>query len=147
MRVAIILVIILSATFADAADVLVNVRSVADDRGEIVVGICSADMFVGGTCAYRGTAPARPGAVSVRVPGVMPGTYAVRACHDQNGNHRIDRNLLGNPLWMAMALETTRASCVPPAKLCRCLDHGGRGRGGDWIDAALLTVMGRRRGR
>jgi uncharacterized protein (DUF2141 family) len=44
----------------------------------------------------------------------MSGTYAVCACHDQNGNHPIDRNLLGNPPWMAMALETTRASCVPP---------------------------------
>ncbi|MFS2008709.1 hypothetical protein ACCD06_02410 [Azospirillum sp. CT11-132] len=29
-----------------------SVRSVADDRGEIVVGICSADMFIGGTCAF-----------------------------------------------------------------------------------------------
>ena len=52
MREARILVIILSAAFADAADVLVSVRSVADDRGEIVVGICSADMFIGGTCAF-----------------------------------------------------------------------------------------------
>ncbi|MFS2008710.1 DUF2141 domain-containing protein [Azospirillum sp. CT11-132] len=43
----------------------------------------------------------------------MPGTYAVRACHDESGNRRIDRNLLGNPPWMAMALETTRASCLP----------------------------------
>nr|WP_256379223.1 DUF2141 domain-containing protein [Azospirillum sp. TSA2s] len=146
MRVAIILVIILSAAFADAADVLVSVRSVADDRGEIVVGICSADMFIGGTCAYCGTAPVRPGAVSVMVTGVMPGTYAVRACHDENGNHLIDRNLLGNPpggrwLWKRPAHH----AC--PAKLRRCLDHGGRGRGGDGIDAALLTVMGRRRGR
>lgn len=114
MRVPMTLVMILSAAFADAADVLVSVRGVANDRGEIVVGICSADMFIGGTCAYRGTAPVRPGTVSVMVSGVVPRTYAVPAYHDENGNHRIDRNLSGiHSPWSAMVLETTRASSLP----------------------------------
>ena len=115
MRVAIILVMVLFARFAHAADVLVSVHGVANNRGEIVVGICSADVFIGGTCAYGGTAPARPGTVTVMVPGVVPGTYAVRAYHDENGNHRIDRNLLGIPLEGYGFGNDARVVLAPPS--------------------------------
>ncbi|CAO3424846.1 DUF2141 domain-containing protein [Azospirillum doebereinerae] len=115
MRVTIALAVALMAGSADAADVVVHVRGVANDRGEIVVGICAADVFIGGTCAYRGMAPARSGTVPVVIAGVAPGTYAVRAYHDENGNHRIDRNLLGIPLEGYGFGNDARVVLAPPS--------------------------------
>lgn len=91
-------VIALGAGNAAAAEVTVRVRGVANDRGVIVVALCTADVFIGGRCAFRGAAPASSGTVPVVVGAVPPGTYAVRAYHDENANGRIDRNVLGMPL-------------------------------------------------
>jgi uncharacterized protein (DUF2141 family) len=41
--------------------------------------------------------PARPGTVTVSVPGLPAGDYAVAVLHDVNQNHKMDKNLLGMP--------------------------------------------------
>lgn len=121
------LVIFVTGADAGAADVLVRVQGVANDRGEIVVGICTADVFIGGICAYRGTAPARPGMVPIRVAGVVPGTYAVRAYHDENGNHRIDRNMLGIPVEGYGFGNDARPVLAPPSFADAAITVGERG--------------------
>ncbi|WP_448191538.1 DUF2141 domain-containing protein [Azospirillum sp. sgz301742] len=131
MRVAFALAVALigalMARHADAADVVVRVQGVANDRGEVVVGICTADMFIGGTCAHRGTAPARPGTVLVVVAGVAPGTYAVRAYHDENGNRRIDRNFLGIPTEGYGFGNDARVTFAPPSFADAAITVGGGG--------------------
>jgi uncharacterized protein (DUF2141 family) len=41
--------------------------------------------------------PAHPGTVTVIVPDLPPGDYAVAVAHDVNKNHKVDRNMLGMP--------------------------------------------------
>ena len=41
--------------------------------------------------------PAHPGTVTVIVPDLPPGDYAVAVAHDVNKNHKVDRNILGMP--------------------------------------------------
>lgn len=92
------LVLLVAAAPAMAGEVAVRVQGVRNDQGSVVVGVCTEEVFIGGTCAFRATVPAQAGAVTVTVPDVPPGTYAVRVYHDENGNERIDRNFLGVPL-------------------------------------------------
>jgi len=41
--------------------------------------------------------PAHPGTVTVTVPGLHAGDYAVAIAHDVNKNHKVDKNFLGMP--------------------------------------------------
>lgn len=123
----IVLGLFLTAGRVEAADVLVHVRGVANDRGEIVVGVCTAETFIGGACAHRGTASARPGMVSVLVAGVAPGTYAIRAYHDENANHRIDRSFLGIPLEGYGFGNDARPVLAPPSFTDAAITVGERG--------------------
>ncbi len=41
--------------------------------------------------------PAHPGTVTVTVPGLPAGEYAVAIAHDVNKNHKLDKNLFGVP--------------------------------------------------
>lgn len=41
--------------------------------------------------------PAHPGTVTVTVPGLPAGDYAVAIAHDVNKNHKVDKNFLGMP--------------------------------------------------
>jgi uncharacterized protein (DUF2141 family) len=41
--------------------------------------------------------PAHPGTVTVTVPNLPAGTYAVSVAHDVNMNHKLDKNWLGKP--------------------------------------------------
>lgn len=80
-----------------AAALTVTVQGVRNGDGEIVLAVCEEAAYPAGRCAFRVTAPAAEGAVRVAVPDVPPGTYALRAYHDENGNGQLDRNLLGVP--------------------------------------------------
>lgn len=75
----------------------VTVTGVRNAAGHVLVAVCDQASFLAPTCPYRGRAPARPGAVLVRVTGVPAGTYAVQAFHDENDNGKLDRNFLGMP--------------------------------------------------
>ena len=41
--------------------------------------------------------PAHPGTVTVEVPGLPAGNYAVAIAHDVNKNHKVDKNFFGKP--------------------------------------------------
>lgn len=41
--------------------------------------------------------PAQPGTVTVTVPGLPSGDYAVAIAHDVNKNHKLDKNVFGVP--------------------------------------------------
>ncbi|HYG88336.1 MAG TPA: DUF2141 domain-containing protein [Azospirillum sp.] len=127
MRAVIAFVVAMAAGSASAADVTVRVHGVANDHGAVVVGICTEDVFVGGTCAFRGTSPARGGTVPVVITGVAPGAYAVRAYHDENANNRIDRNFLGIPLEGFGFGNDAKVVLSPPsfADAAITVDEGG----------------------
>ncbi|MBB3265676.1 uncharacterized protein (DUF2141 family) [Azospirillum sp. OGB3] len=80
-----------------AAALTVTVQGVRNGDGQVVLSVCEEAAYPAGRCAVRVTAPAAAGTVRVAVPDLPPGTYALRAYHDENGNGQLDRNLLGVP--------------------------------------------------
>ena len=89
--------LVFAAMSARAATVEVTVDGVRGTRGDVLVALCSRAEFLRPHCAWRGHAPAHPGSVVVTIADVPPGLYAAQAFHDENGNGRLDRNILGLP--------------------------------------------------
>ena len=81
---------------AHAASVEVSVTNVLTDKGRVHVELCPEALFLK-DCTLFGEAPARIGTTIVTVRDVPPGTYAVQAYHDENGNGKVDRGLFGIP--------------------------------------------------
>ena len=65
--------------------------------GHVLVAVCARDEFLQPTCRHIARAPAALGAVTVRIAGVPPGTYAAQAYQDENDNGKLDRTLFGIP--------------------------------------------------
>src|SRR5262245_3528442 len=80
-----------------SAELSVLVKGVSNDRGHVVIDVCSRTEFLGPQCCYHGRTPAKPGTVIVNVASVAPGSYAIQAYHDENDNLTVDRNFLGIP--------------------------------------------------
>ena len=57
---------------------------------------------------------ARPGAIAFMFTGLAPARYAVSAFHDENGNGRLDANLLGIPTEGFGFSNDARGSMGPP---------------------------------
>ncbi len=75
----------------------VVVSGVTNARGHIRLAVCTRATFLGAHCPYVASAPARIGAVTLRVDGVAPGEYAVQAFHDEDDVGKIKLSLLGIP--------------------------------------------------
>jgi uncharacterized protein (DUF2141 family) len=104
----------LSATSAQAATVTVTVHGVRDDRGQIVVGVCTRAEFLHDHCDHGTRLPARAGTVTAQVPDVPPGTYAIQAYHDADGNGRLERSFFGLPLEGVGLSHDPRPRFGPP---------------------------------
>lgn len=83
---------------AGAADLSVVVKGVRNGDGRVLVAVCTAATFLKPGCALHASAPAKAGTVTVVVPDVPPGRYALQIFHDENGNKKVDRGLFGVPL-------------------------------------------------
>ena len=83
---------------AAGAELDIAVQEVRNDRGHVLVAVCTEDTFLQADCPHTGRAAAAVGEVVVTVRDIPPGTYAVQAFHDENDNAEFDRNLLGVPL-------------------------------------------------
>ncbi len=84
----------------ETAVLSLTVTNLASGQGTVYVAIYDrADRFLDPE-AKRAAAQvsARQGQVTIRVPGLPPGRYAVAAYHDENDNGRFDQGLLGVPL-------------------------------------------------
>jgi uncharacterized protein (DUF2141 family) len=94
---AILICLALVPSMAWAATVQVTVHGVRNDHGSVLVALCTSADFLRPRCAWKASAPASAGTVTLRIDGVPPGTYAGQAFHDENGNGRLDRSFLGLP--------------------------------------------------
>ena len=76
----------------------VRVHGVRSDAGELVVVLYgdNPDEFLRRRMA-RERVPAHHGSVTVRMPAPRPGTYAVAVYHDENGNRKFDKSMIGLP--------------------------------------------------
>ena len=109
-----------------ASYVNVVVKGVRNAKGQVRADLCTRETFLQGDCAWSGSAPARVGAVTVRIGGVPPGTYAVVAYHDENDNGHVDRNFLGIPTEAVGFSRDAPDRLGPPS----------------WNDAAFVVAPG-----
>jgi uncharacterized protein (DUF2141 family) len=83
-----------------AADLTVTVKSLNATQGAVRVGLFNnADTFLAPNAQINGQmAQAAGDSVTVVFRDLPAGRYALSAFHDENGNGKLDRNVLGNPV-------------------------------------------------
>ena len=86
---------LLLASPASAASLIVRVEGLRSGTGSVYVGVCATALDPS-ACPYGQQRRARPGAETF-IFQVPPGSYAIAAYHDENGNGRLDRNGVGIP--------------------------------------------------
>ena len=91
-----IIALLAASASASAATVQVKIDGVTSDKGALHVAVCDQETFLK-KCKLTASAPARVGSVTIDVPNVPAGTWAVLAYHDANGNNELDRNFVGMP--------------------------------------------------
>lgn len=79
-----------------AATLQVKIDGVASGKGKLRVAVCDESSFLK-KCTIGALAPAHTGTVTVDVPDVPAGNWAVMAYHDENDNQKLDRNEMGIP--------------------------------------------------
>ena len=94
-KLSIIALLALSAS-ASAATVQVRIDGVTSAKGVVQVAVCDEANYRK-DCKLTATVPARTGFVTVDVPNVPAGTWAVLAYHDENSNKTLDTNFVGMP--------------------------------------------------
>jgi uncharacterized protein (DUF2141 family) len=88
--------LIAAAPAAPGGAIIVDVAGVRSDQGMIRVSVCPRAKFLG-DCPWFASAPAHAGAVSVTLPDIPPGRYAVQAFHDADGDGKLARYWFGLP--------------------------------------------------
>ena len=92
------LALVLGVPAAHAAPLTVVVDNVCSAKGEIDLTVyVAADWLSTRTDGRDRQLPAKVGSVTFHFD-LPPGTYAIAAFHDANGNGKFDKNLLGWPL-------------------------------------------------
>jgi len=94
-KLSIIALLALSAG-ASAATVQVKIENVRSDKGVLQVAVCDEANYRK-DCTLTATVPAHTGSVTVDVPNVPSGTWAVLSYHDENTNKKLDTNFIGMP--------------------------------------------------
>lgn len=101
----------------------VTVSGIRVATGKIVVAVCPERQFLK-TCVYSRDAPARAGDVTVVMPAVPPGRYAVQVLADANANGRLDRNFVGIPREGVGFSNNAMRRFLPPRFAAAAFDHG-----------------------
>jgi len=99
LRLIALLLLLLGARPAAAADLTVYVDEIRNDHGRLYVTLFNgASTWLDGKQSFKDdSAPAHPGRVSVTFHDVPPGHYAAVTFHDENGDTVMDYDLLGLP--------------------------------------------------
>jgi uncharacterized protein (DUF2141 family) len=80
-----------------AADLDLKIDNVKEPLGELRVGVFGSEGDYRKTAVKEVKAPATGGSVSIRIPGLGAGEYAITIFHDRNANQKLDSNMLGMP--------------------------------------------------
>jgi uncharacterized protein (DUF2141 family) len=88
---------LLSAGPASAADLIIDVTNVRSSKGHVRLSVCDEAHFGGEGCKFDGIAEAREGFTRVIVHDVPAGRWAVQAFHDENDDEEFDTNIFGLP--------------------------------------------------
>jgi uncharacterized protein (DUF2141 family) len=79
------------------ADLAVTLTGIPDDRGRMVVGVCTAVEFGGPLCRFHAAGETTAGTETLTVRGIVPGTYAVAAYQDVDDSGHLKTGFFGAP--------------------------------------------------
>lgn len=105
------------------ASIEVSVSGVRSAQGMVRVSVCPKANFLG-NCPWTASVPAHTGAVTLIVPDVPPGHYAVQAFHDVDGDNRLGRNWIGVPREGIGFSNDAMAHLTYPRFSIASFDHG-----------------------
>jgi uncharacterized protein (DUF2141 family) len=85
---------------ASAARLIVTIDGVHSNQGNVFVGLYAnpAKFLQGNQSDAQRKVRASTGPITIVFDNLAPGTYAVGAFHDENGNDHLDTNFLGLPI-------------------------------------------------
>jgi uncharacterized protein (DUF2141 family) len=85
---------------ASAARIIITIDGLHSAQGNVFVGLyATPSKFLNGNqCDAMKRVRASTGPITVTFDNLRPGTYAVGAYHDENGNDHLDTNFLGLPV-------------------------------------------------
>ena len=108
--------LILIAGSASAARIVVTIDGVHSNQGNVFVGLYAgpAKFLQGNQNDAMRKVPASTGPMTVVFDNLPPGTYAVGAFHDENGNDHLDTNFLGLPEEGYALSNNVRAAMSKP---------------------------------
>ncbi len=125
IRLAVIGALLIGAAPAadPAGSITVEVSGVRAATGMVRVSVCPRNLFLG-NCPWSASAPAHGGIVTVVVPGVPPGRYAVQAFHDADSDSKLARNWIGIPREGIGFSNDAMAHLTYPRFSVAAFDHG-----------------------
>ncbi len=112
-----------AAAAEPGASITVEVSGVRAATGMVRVSVCPHDLFLG-NCPWSASAPAHGGIVTVVVPDVPPGRYAVQAFHDADSDSKVARNWIGIPREGIGFSNDAMAHLTYPRFSVAAFDHG-----------------------
>ena len=99
VRLALVAALALPA-LGHAADLTIEIDNIQAQRGRVMVAVMDSDAAWNGQGKPVGVAAGTPdgdGTLSLKIAGLAPGRYAARVMHDENGNGKLDTNIVGMP--------------------------------------------------
>ena len=101
---------------ASAARIIVTIDGLHSATGNVFVGLyASPSKFLhGNECDAFKKVKASTGSITVAFDNLPPGTYAVGAYHDENGNDHLDTGPLGLPIEGYALSNGVRAVLAAP---------------------------------
>lgn len=81
----------------DDSKLVLNFTNVPDIPGNLMIAIYNKPESFRKDSHKSLKVVSTPGEMQVEIPGLSPGEYAVMVFHDQNGDGKLNRNLLGIP--------------------------------------------------
>lgn len=106
-----------SARAGEGGTLIVKVTNLRSDRGQVVACLYRSDEGFPKNerkAWRRESARIAHGVAELRFVGVPPGSYAVLAFHDENGNDALERKLLGIPKEGVALSNNARGHLGPP---------------------------------
>lgn len=105
----------LATGVAHAADLTVEIKGIAADKGNVMVALYKATDSWMKTPSHGSGAPAKTAGASVRFRDLAEGDYAVSLYVDENGNGKMDTNVIGIPIEPYAFSNNASGSFGPPS--------------------------------
>jgi uncharacterized protein (DUF2141 family) len=87
----------LPAAAAAGAELALTIEPIGEAKGTLQIAIYASEQQFRKKPLRAIKLPATAGTMTLRVPDMPPGDYAVMVFHDRNGNDRFDTNVMGIP--------------------------------------------------